>query len=130
MGVVAPVGIGKDAFWAALTGGRSGVDQITNFDATGYPVTIAAEVKDFDLSERVGSKELRHLDKFVQFAIEAAGEAIEDAALDITSNAERIGVIVGSGIGGLRTLEDQHIVLRSEERRVGKECRSRWSPYH
>ncbi len=111
MGVVAPVGIGKDAFWAALESGQSGVDQITNFDTTGYPVTIAAEVKGFDLSARVGPKELRHLDKFVQFAIEAAGEAVEDAALDIAANAERVAVIVGSGIGGLRTLENQHKVL-------------------
>jgi len=112
MGVVSPVGIGKEKFWASLIGGRSGIGPITLFDTAGYPVTIAGEVKGFDLSDKVESKELRHLDRFVQFAIEAADEAIEDSGLDIAANAERVGVIVGSGIGGLRTLEDQHIVLR------------------
>ncbi|MCK4267623.1 MAG: beta-ketoacyl-ACP synthase II [Actinomycetia bacterium] len=111
LGVVAPVGIGKEKFWAGLTDGRSGIDQITNFDTTDYPVTIAAEVQDFDLSGEVEPKELRHLDRFVQFAIAAAGEAISDANLDIAANPERVGVIVGSGIGGLRTLEDQHKIL-------------------
>ncbi len=111
LGVVAPVGIGKEKFWAGLTGGHSGIDQITNFDTTDYPVTIAAEVQDFDLSGEVEPKELRHLDRFVQFAIAAAGEAISDANLDIAANPERVGVIVGSGIGGLRTLEDQHKIL-------------------
>lgn len=111
LGVVAPVGIGKEKFWAGLTGGHSGVDQITNFDTTDYSVTIAAEVQDFDLSGQVEPKELRHLDRFVQFAIAAAGEAISDANLDIAANPERVGVIVGSGIGGLRTLEDQHKIL-------------------
>lgn len=112
MGVVAPVGIGKEAFWRALTAGRAGVGPITLFDTEGYPVTIAGEVKDFDLSDKVEPKELRHLDRYVQFAIKAADEAVADSGLDIRAQAERVGVIVGSGIGGLRTLEDQHIVLR------------------
>lgn len=112
MGVVSPVGIGKEKFWASLINGRSGIGRITLFDTEGYPVTIAGEVDDFDISDKIDSKELRHLDRFVQFAIEAAGEAIEDSGLDIAANAERVGVIVGSGIGGLRTLEDQHVVLR------------------
>ncbi len=72
---------------------------------------IAAEVDNFDLSDQVDRKKLRHLDRFVQFAVAAAKEAIEDADLDIGPVAERVGVIVGSGIGGLRTLEDQHKVL-------------------
>ena len=69
MGVVSPVGIGKADFWSALTAGRSGVDRITLFDTPGYPVTIAGEVKGFDLSDRIESKELRHMDRFVQFAL-------------------------------------------------------------
>ncbi len=72
---------------------------------------IAAEVDDFDLSGLIDRKKLRHLDRFVQFAVAAAKEAIDDAALDIGPVADRVGVIVGSGIGGLRTLEDQHKVL-------------------
>ncbi len=74
-------------------------------------MTIAAEVDDFDISDQIDRKKLRHLDRFAQFAIKASGEAIEDADLDIEPIAERVGVIVGSGIGGLRTLEDQHAVL-------------------
>ncbi|MDP1808903.1 MAG: beta-ketoacyl-ACP synthase II [Actinomycetota bacterium] len=112
MGVVSPVGIGKEKFWASLINGRSGIGQITLFDAAEYPVTIAGEVTDFDISDKVEPKELRHLDRFVQFAIKAADEAIEDSGINIAANAARVGVIVGSGIGGLRTLEDQHIVLR------------------
>ncbi len=112
MGVVSPVGIGKDEFWSALLAGRSGVGPITLFDADDFPVRIAGEVDNFDLSDRMDRKELRHLDRFVQFAIKASIEAIEDSGLDIEPVAERVGVIVGSGIGGLRTLENQHIVLR------------------
>ncbi len=112
MGVVAPVGIGKDAFWSSLTSGRSGVGRITLFDTEGYSVAIAGEVENFDLSGQVDVKDLRHLDRFVQFAVAAAHEAIADSGLDIAARAERVGVIVGSGIGGLRTLEDQHIILR------------------
>jgi 3-oxoacyl-[acyl-carrier-protein] synthase II len=111
MGVVSPVGIGKDSFWDSLTGGRSGVGRITLFDAAGYPVTIAGEVDDFTLADEVDSKELRRLDRFVQFAIKAAVEAVADSSLDIAPIAERVGVIVGSGIGGLLTMEDQHAVL-------------------
>ncbi len=103
--------MGRETFWSALMSGRSGVGPISLFDTEGYSVRIAAEVDDFDLTDLVGRKQLRHLDRFVQFAVAAAKEAIDDADLDIASRAERVGVIVGSGIGGLRTLEDQHKIL-------------------
>lgn len=114
LGVVSPVGIGRERFWEALLEGRSGVGRITLFDPVDYPVTIAAEVDNFDLSDLLDRKKLRHLDRFVQFAVKAAQEAIEDASLDIGPIADRVGVIVGSGIGGLRTLEDQHLVLQEK----------------
>ena len=115
MGAVTPIGNDKDSFFASLLEGRSGAATITNFDPTGYSSTIAAEVKDLDTSEVIEPKKLRHLDRFAQFAIIAAKEALDDADLEISeSNADRIGVIVGSGIGGLRTLEDQHEILMTK----------------
>lgn len=112
LGAVTPLGNNKDSFFKSLIAGRSGVAVITNFDPTGYTCIIGAEVKDFDPTDFIEPKKLRHLDRFTQFAIIAAREAIADASLEINDdNADRIGVIVGSGIGGLRTLEDQHQVL-------------------
>lgn len=120
LGAITPVGKDKDSFFAALIAGRSGIDTITNFDPTDYPSTIAGEVKDFDPTVLIDSKKVRHFDRFTQFAVFAADEAVKDAGLKIgPDNAERIGVIVGSGIGGLRTLEDQHqILLERGPRRV------------
>ncbi len=115
MGAITPIGNDKDTFFDSLLAGRSGAATITNFDPSGYSSTIAAEIKNFDSSEVIEPKKLRHLDKFTQFAIMAAKEAIDDADLEISEdNASRIGVIVGSGIGGLRTLEDQHEILMTK----------------
>lgn len=115
MGAITPIGNDKDTFFDSLLAGRSGAATITNFDPSGYSCTIAAEIKNFDSSEVIEPKKLRHLDKFTQFAIMAAKEAIDDADLEISEdNASRIGVIVGSGIGGLRTLEDQHEILMTK----------------
>lgn len=112
IGVVTPVGIGREAYWSSLIGGVSGVGRITRFDATDYDVQIAAEVKDFDVTQWIDRKESRRMDRFVHFGVVAALGAIEDAGLKITSvNADRVGVLVGSGIGGLQTLEDQVKVL-------------------
>lgn len=112
IGVVTPVGIGREAYWSSLTLGVSGVGRITRFDATDYDVQIAAEVKNFDVTQWIDRKESRRMDRFVHFGVVAALGAIEDAGLKITSvNADRVGVLVGSGIGGLQTLEDQVKVL-------------------
>lgn len=112
LGPIAPNGIGKDAYWKALSAGRSGIAHITNFDATDYPSQIAGEVTDFDPAAYLEPKEARRLDRFCQFGIAAAQLALEDAGLVVEeSNASRTGVIVGSGIGGLKTLEEQHSVL-------------------
>lgn len=112
MGVISPVGTGPDNFWTALTSGVSGIARITRFDPSEYTTQIAGEVKEFDFSQYIDKKEGRRMDRFTQFAVVAAGMAIEDAGLDLESiNLDRTGVIVGSGIGGMETFEDQCRVL-------------------
>ncbi len=112
VGVVSPIGIGRDAFWAGLMEGRSGVRRITAFDPTPYETQIGGEVTDFDPAAFMDRKEVRRNDRFVQFALAATRLALDDAGLRITPhNADRIGVIIGSGIGGAGTWEDQHRIL-------------------
>ncbi len=112
VGVITPVGNNIDDFWNALIEGKSGIDVITQFDTTDFPVKIAGEVKDFDITEFMDKKEARRLDRFTHFAVAASKIALSDADLTIDdSNAERIGVYIGSGIGGLHTIEEQHKVL-------------------
>ncbi len=113
MGIVSPVGIGVEAFWESIIGGRSGVGPITSFDVSEYTTRFAACVDDFDPSAVVDAKEARRMARFQQFAVVAAAEALRDADLQITEeNADRIGTIIGSGIGGLGFMEEQHDVLR------------------
>lgn len=120
VGVVTPVGNDKETFFNSLVAGKSGISTITGFDASDYSSQIAGEVRNFDPSPLIEKKDKRHIDKFTQFALVAAGEALEDAQLKIDeTNSERVAVIVGSGIGGLMTLERQHeILLKHGPRRV------------
>ena len=113
IGVVSPVGIGVDALWNSLTSGVSGVRPITSFDVSDYPVRFAATIDDFDTSGSLDTKEARRMSRFQQFAVVAADEAMADAGLGRMEGeeSERCGVIVGSGIGGLGLMEDQHSVL-------------------
>jgi 3-oxoacyl-[acyl-carrier-protein] synthase II len=114
MGPVTPVGIGVDAFWTALIEGRSGIARITAFDPAEYPTQIAGEIRDWKPEAYIDRKAARRMDRFAQFAVAGAGLALTQARLEITSdNAERVGVYVGSGIGGLATWEEQHSVLLS-----------------
>ena len=109
IGVVSPIGIGKDRFWESLAAGRGGVGRITRFDITGWDTQIAAEVRDFDPLQWMERKEVRRNDRFVQFAYAASRLALEDARYTITrENGPRIGVVIGSGIGGAETWEEQH----------------------
>ena len=113
LGVLAPNGMNTDAFWDALLNGESGVDRIRRFDPTGFRVTFGAEVKDFD-AERFGldRRLARRNDLCTQYAICCAQMAVADANLDVDAgNPDRMGVIFGSGIGGIRTFEEQHTVL-------------------
>jgi 3-oxoacyl-[acyl-carrier-protein] synthase II len=112
LGVVSPIGIGRQAFWSGLATGRSGVGPITHFDASAYATRIAAEVRDFDPAGFMDRKEIRRNDRFVQFAYAATRMAMDDAGFTITAaNASRTGVLIGSGIGGAATWEAQHRAL-------------------
>ncbi len=112
IGVITPIGIGKDAFWEGLKEGRSGVDRITAFDTTDYPVQIAAQVKNFNAEDYMDRKEARRMDRFIQFAVASAGLSLEDSGLDLKKvDLTRVGVSVGSGIGGVQTMEEQARVL-------------------
>ena len=92
IGVVSPIGTGKDAFWAGLMAGQSGVGRITRFDPSGFDTTIAAEVRDFDPTAYMDKKEVRRNDRFVHFAYAAARMALDDAHFSITpQNAEQVG---------------------------------------
>ncbi|MFQ5874286.1 MAG: beta-ketoacyl-ACP synthase II [Dehalococcoidia bacterium] len=112
LGIISPLGIDVDSTWTALLAGRSGVSHITAFDSEPFETHIAAEATDFDPTEYFGRKEARHMDRFVQFAVQASREAVQRANLEVNgSNAEDVGVIIGSGIGGLITLSQQFQVL-------------------
>jgi 3-oxoacyl-[acyl-carrier-protein] synthase II len=112
MGLVIPNGIGVKTAWRNVCEGRSGIGPITRFDTNGFDTKIAAEVKDFNPELYIDKKEIKKTDLFIQYAVGAAHEAIEDSGLQITGeNADRIGVIVGTGLGGLPTLEKYHRIL-------------------
>jgi 3-oxoacyl-[acyl-carrier-protein] synthase II len=109
VGMVTPLGSSAEETWAGMRAGRSGIGPITAFDASGYATRIAGEVKEFDPHRFMERKEARRMDRFTQFGVAAARMAIEDAGVQITDgNRDRIGVLIGSGIGGLATWEEQH----------------------
>ena len=106
LGVVSPVGIGVQPAWSNLIAGKSGITRITKFDPSNFSSQIAGEVKDFDVSLYLPAKEARRMDTFIQFGLAAAIEAVKDSGIEATEeNAERIGVSIGSGIGGLGLIE-------------------------
>jgi 3-oxoacyl-[acyl-carrier-protein] synthase II len=110
--MITPLGIGTEQSWNGLIAGRSGIGRITQFDASGFPTQIAGEVEGFNPEDYIEPKEIKKMDRFIHFAVAASSMAFSDSGLKITGkNAERIGVIVGSGIGGLRTIEHYHSVL-------------------
>jgi len=109
IGLVCGLGNTTEETWRGLIEGRSGVDYITRFDASGFPVRFAAEVKNFDPLKYIEKKDVKKMDPFIHFAIAAAQEAVDDAGLKITpENAERVGVYIGSGIGGFSVIEREH----------------------
>jgi 3-oxoacyl-[acyl-carrier-protein] synthase II len=112
VGLVSPLGIGREETWSGVLAGKSGAAPITHFDTTGFPVTIAAEVKGFDPLLYVEKKEVKKMGLFIQFAMAAAQFAIEHADLNITPDiADRTGVYIGSGIGGFDVIEREHTAL-------------------
>jgi len=109
LGIVCPVGNDLQSAWPQLLAGTSGITQITRFDASGYRCRIAGEVKNFDVSRYVAAKEIRRMDTFIHYGVAASVQAIADSGLEINdANRDRIGCIVGSGIGGLPLIEDNH----------------------
>jgi 3-oxoacyl-[acyl-carrier-protein] synthase II len=114
LGSVTPVGNDVSSFWNSLTHGRSGIGRITRFDPTGYESQVAGEVKDFDPGKYMDRKELRRTDRFTQYAVGAAAQAIADAKLDVSRDGDRTGTAVATGVGGLETLVDQVVVMREK----------------
>lgn len=112
VGIISPIGLTKEEFTKSLKEGISGVDYITLFDTSQYPVKIAAEVKNFVPENYIDKKKVRRMDRFCQFAFAAAKNAIEDAGLNLErEDKSRIGVVIGSGIGGISTIEKEMEVL-------------------
>jgi 3-oxoacyl-[acyl-carrier-protein] synthase II len=114
MGAVTPVGNTVAATWDSLVAGRSGIAPITKFDASSFPVRIAAEVKDFTPGDYMDRKDVKRSDIYTQYAVVASSMAMQDAGLTDRSgmDPDRLGVIIGSGIGGLKSFEEQHDVYR------------------
>jgi 3-oxoacyl-[acyl-carrier-protein] synthase II len=112
VGLVSPLAIGTEPTWKGLLAGQSGAATITLFDASQHSTRFAAEVKGFDPLNWVEKKEVKKMDRFIQFAVAAADFAMKDSGIAITSgNAEMVGVYIGSGIGGFRTIEEAHTDL-------------------
>ncbi len=115
IGLVSPAGQGTEQTWSSVQNGTSGIGAITLFDPTEHPVRIAGEVSDFDPSAHITPKELKRMDRFIQFALVAALDAVADANLEVpVTDPERVGVLVGVGLGGLQTIENALEVLRTK----------------
>ena len=112
LGLVCPVGVGVEESWQALIAGKSGIGPISHYDASTFPTRIAGEVRGFEPEKFMDRKEVRRNDRFIQFALAAADMAMKDSGLDVDKeDPHRIGAIVGSGMGGLETIEDTHKTL-------------------
>lgn len=110
IGMITPVGHNTSDSWNAVKNGECGIGPITHYDTTGRKVTLAGEVKGYDPAATIDPKELRKMDRFVQFAMTAASEAVESSGIDFASeNTERAGVIISSGIGGFATIQSEII---------------------
>jgi len=113
MGVITPIGNELETFWRNLQNGVSGIDCITKFDVSAYDCRIAGEVKDFEPKDFFNNpKDVRRTDRYTHLAMAAAKMAMKDSGVDMEKmNRHRFGAIISSGIGGLKTLEDQHSIL-------------------
>jgi 3-oxoacyl-[acyl-carrier-protein] synthase II len=110
--MITPLGIGTEETWKAVVDGKSGIGPITRFDTTDYPSRIAGEVKGFDPLNFIEKKEIKKMDIFIQYAMAAATFAFEQSGYRVTpENAEKTGVLIGSGIGGLSFIEREHSTL-------------------
>jgi 3-oxoacyl-[acyl-carrier-protein] synthase II len=115
LGLVTPLGTGVEKTWAAICAGQSGIGRITRFDPAGYDAQIAGEVKDFDPAQFIEKKEIKKMDTFIHYAVGAALMAVDDAGLKVApEEATQVGVYIGSGIGGLGSIEHYHDVLKEK----------------
>jgi 3-oxoacyl-[acyl-carrier-protein] synthase II len=113
LGCISPLGLNVEETWAGLLAGKSGAAPITRFDASQHKTKFAAEVKGFDPLARFGQREARKMDRFTQFAIAAAEQALAQSAFVITeSNRDRVGVLIGTGIGGIGTMLENYEALK------------------
>ena len=116
LGAISPVGLNVTETWDALLAGKSGAAPITHFDASDHKTQFAAEVKGFDADALFGRRDARRMDRYSQFALAAAQQAVADAALDINDdNRDRIGALIGTGIGGVGTLLEQADLMREKD---------------
>ncbi|MDV3240036.1 MAG: beta-ketoacyl-ACP synthase II [Gammaproteobacteria bacterium] len=112
LGIISPVGNTVAEAWGNILAGRGGIRPIESFDVSAFPVRFGGTVVGFDASQYIPSKDIKKMDPFIHYGIAAGCQAIADAGLEVTeANAERIGVAIGSGIGGLYTIEKQHAQL-------------------
>ena len=119
MGVVTPIGNTVDEFEAGLYSGKNGIDRITRFNTEGYRVHLAGEVKNFDAAAYLEPRELRKMDLFTIYAMVAAEQALSGSGVLGSADPNRVGVIVGSGVGGIKVLEDSHrILMESGPRKI------------
>lgn len=112
MGAITPLGSTVDVYWEGLVSGRSGVGPLTQFDTTQYDTKIAGECRDFDPTRWIEAKACKRIDRFAQFALAAAIDAVRDSGIDLNAvDLFRVGVIIGSGIGGIFELQTQYLRL-------------------
>ncbi|MEH7461122.1 beta-ketoacyl-ACP synthase II [Bacillus thuringiensis] len=115
VGAVTPVGVDVETAWENIKNGVSGIGRLTRLDADQFPVKVAAEINDFEVEKYIDKKEARRMDRFTHYAVAASKMAVEDAKLEITEeNGPRIGVWIGSGIGGMETYEEQFKIFNEK----------------
>src|SRR5690606_2460701 len=108
MGMVSPLGNDLASSWDGIVNGRSGIGPVTHFDASAYATRIAGEIRDFDPTAFLPPKDAKKMESFIHYGLAAAFMALDDSGLEITeANAERVGAIIGSGIGGILGIEEQ-----------------------
>ncbi len=118
VGMLSAVGVGREATWQALLAGTNGIRPITRVETEDLPTRVAGEVPEFDLSTYLDRKEAKLMDRFTHLAVMAAGEALEHSGLDVAADADEIGCMIGSGIGGMETLEQEFKVFFEKPTRV------------
>lgn len=113
LGIISPVGNSVAEAWSSILAGKSGITNITKFDASAFASQVAGEVKGFEVDQYLSPKDARRMDTFIQYGLAAGIQAVRDAGIEVTDeNAERIGVSIGSGIGGLQLIEDTDTVYK------------------